>query len=161
MENKAFPLTKTGVPTASESTRREDVISTTAPILITTAIAAIFVFTAFLFLVYDKLVERRQHLVMNTAEKSTAIVSSLFPKSVHERLLQNQMSSGNGNKTFASDKKRVESFLTGKSDGIQERKPIADLFPYTTVFFADISGKFYRKRSHIIRIDFPGLTDIV
>lgn len=120
----------------------EDQNSTNAPILITVAVGAIFVFTAFLFFLYDKLVERRQNLVMNTAERSNAIVSSLFPRSVQDRLLGTQGNNRTVNKSFASDKRRVKSFLTGEEEQDDlEHKPIADLFPHTTVLFMDISGK--------------------
>jgi hypothetical protein len=43
------------------------------------------VFTSLVFLLYDRLVERRQK-VMSTAVQSSAIVSSLFPSQVRDRL---------------------------------------------------------------------------
>lgn len=124
----------------------EDTTTTNNPIFITIAVGAIFIFTGILFLVYDKLVERRQSLVMNTAEKSNAIVSNLFPKSVQDRLLNNPSGNNGLATSFASDKKRVKSFLTGGGDGGEDMgmTPIADLFPNTTVIFMDISGKFDR-----------------
>ena len=48
-------------------------------LVITFAVAGIFVFAIFMFLVYDRLVERRQKLILDKAVQSTAIVSSLFP----------------------------------------------------------------------------------
>lgn len=118
----------------------ESEVESSSPVLITAAVAAIFIFTAVLFLIYNWLVERRQILVMNTAEKSTALVSSLFPKNVQDRLLEAQNTSTQGSEGFTSDKKRVESFLSGNQEGSSSMKPIADLFPHTTVIFADISG---------------------
>jgi hypothetical protein len=44
------------------------------------AAVLIFVFTSLVFLLYDRLVERRQQKVMSTAMQSSAIVSSLFPR---------------------------------------------------------------------------------
>lgn len=111
----------------------EDVITSNVPVIFTICVGAIFIFTSLLFLVYNKLVESRQRLVMNTAEKSNAIVSSLFPKSVQDRLLENQNSNSDMHKSFASDKKRVTSFLTGDREDDMDMKPIADLFPHTTV----------------------------
>ena len=58
------------------------------PIVITFSVAMVFLFTIFMFLIYDWLVERRQKLVLAKATQSTAIVSSLFPKNVRDRLLQ-------------------------------------------------------------------------
>jgi hypothetical protein len=46
------------------------------------------VFTSLVFLLYDRLVERRQKKVMSTAVQSSAIVSSLFPSQVRDRLFQ-------------------------------------------------------------------------
>lgn len=101
-----------------------------------------------MFLLYDRLVERRQSLVMDKAERYTAVVSSLFPKAVRKRLMQD----GGGasgkekgkKKAFMSPKNRVKSFLnnTGNEDdeNAEDLKPIADLFLDATVLFADISG---------------------
>ena len=38
-------------------------------------------------MLYDRIVERRQALVLKTAVKSAAIVSSLFPENVRDRLM--------------------------------------------------------------------------
>ena len=51
---------------------------TKLPFVISLSIAAIFVFTIGMFLLYDRLVERRQSIVLARATQSTAIVSSLF-----------------------------------------------------------------------------------
>ena len=50
------------------------------PAIYTTVVVLIFFCTAMTFLVYDFLVERRQTKVMRTAERTTKIVASLFPK---------------------------------------------------------------------------------
>lgn len=51
---------------------------TNQAIVISLSIAAVFVFTILMFIVYDRLVERRQRIVLAKATQSTAIVSSLF-----------------------------------------------------------------------------------
>jgi len=88
-----------------------------------------------MFLVYDRMVERRQDIVMRQASKTTAIVSSLFPESVTKRLLAEK--SSNDDRKFLSPNKRLQTFLTsdGEDQQIMQAKPIADLFPYTTVLF--------------------------
>jgi hypothetical protein len=48
------------------------------PVIISLSIAAVFAFTIAMFLLYDRLVERRQKVVLARATHSTAIVSSLF-----------------------------------------------------------------------------------
>ena len=117
---------------------------TNAPIIVTFAVAMVFVFTAIMFILYDRLVERRQHIVLNKAATSTAIVSSLFPKNVRDRLMQVENTEDTCDKTgdFMAPHHRLKSFLTNKSNGEKDfgQKPIADLFPHTTVLFADISG---------------------
>ena len=51
---------------------------TSLPIILCLSISAIFIFTIAMFLLYDRLVERRQSIVLAKATQSTAIVSSLF-----------------------------------------------------------------------------------
>jgi hypothetical protein len=126
-------------------------IRTNSPAIITTAMALIFVFAITTFIVYNHLVERRQNIVLDSAEKSNAIVSSLFPQSIHERLLQSHANSVDPKMTrtggFFSNNRRIKMFLSGESVEDDEDdedeidvKPIADTFPHTSVFFADISG---------------------
>ena len=106
--------------------------NTSLPVLVTVIIILIFVFTAVMFLVYDRLVERRQRIVLNTAVKSSQIVSSLFPKQIRDRLFADEGMDGpvHGTKT------KLKSFLSGSGDdhateghGIGA-KPIADLCEY-------------------------------
>lgn len=67
--------------------------------------------------------------------RSNAIVNSMFPGDIRNRM-------------FADDKTKLKSFLNGKDsdnedpleDGEITSKPIADLFPETTIMFADIAG---------------------
>jgi hypothetical protein len=102
-------------------------------------VATIFVFTALMFLVYDRLVERRQRMILAKAVQSSAIVSSLFPKNVRDRLMQANENDKAGN--VAGSNHRLKSFLSGDSKQSEDNlQPIADLFPNCTVLFADISG---------------------
>jgi Adenylate and Guanylate cyclase catalytic domain len=103
------------------------------PVLVTFAVAVTMAFAVLLFIVYDRLVEKRQSIVLQTANQSSAIVSSLFPKSVTNRLLESALGSG------ASAKTRLKSFLSDCQDN-EGLQPIADLFLETTVLFADIAG---------------------
>lgn len=122
-----------------------DDYSTNNPVVVTCSVAITFVFMAAMFLLYDRLVERRQRLVMFKANQSTALVSSLFPKNVRDRLLAdtpdrnvNHIKSN----TFTSASRRVKTFLADGSTDKQHdgEQPIADLFPHATVMFADIAG---------------------
>ena len=102
------------------------------PLLITFAVAGCFAFTFILFIFYDRLVERRQRLVLRRAEQTTAIVQSLFPKSVAEKMIQHRDS-------LTSSTHTLSKFLSGED---ASNSVIADLFPECTVFFGDISGPF-------------------
>ena len=134
--------------TVYPSQAMKDEYVTPKPIVFTVVVVAIFLFTAALFLAYDWFVEHRQRLVMRKALQSGAIVSSLFPKAIQDRLMERQkeeQNKGKGDKnTYLSQTGRVKSFLNqeGDEDGqpLIDEKPIADLFPHTTVMFADITG---------------------
>ena len=109
---------------------------------------------------YDYLVTRRQKKVHDAAVKSAAIVSSLFPKEIRDRLYEVNEEKDDPKKIsgVGSGKKMLKGYLgdddkeNGNDDledsqtgaqGIPEvydTKPIADLFPRTTVMFADIAG---------------------
>lgn len=80
--------------------------------------------------------ERRQRLVLNTAAKSSAVVNSMFPEAVRDRLL---------NDDDEKEKKRakgVHFMNTGMNPGGADKSsaPIADFYPDTTILFADLVG---------------------
>lgn len=54
---------------------------TSFPLIMSLCIAGVFAFTIATFIFYDRLVERRQRIVLAKATQSTAIVSSLFVSS--------------------------------------------------------------------------------
>ena len=102
---------------------------TNLPVIITVVIVLIFVFTAVMFLIYDRLVERRQRIVMNTAIKSSNIVSSLFPRQIRDRLFAEE----GPDAPVQGTKTKLKSFLSGSGDQTDdqvmstEARPIADL----------------------------------
>ena len=103
----------------------------------TVAAALIFIFTSFVFLAYDCLVAYRQKIVMQRAEASSAIVSSLFPKNVRQSLYdendeKKKQEAGKNNFLNSSE---LRAGITPSSS-----KPIADEFDETTIFFADLVG---------------------
>jgi Adenylate and Guanylate cyclase catalytic domain len=126
--------------------------TTATPWIFALVAVMVFVLTAATFVLYDFWVERRQRVVMKTAVTTTALVASLFPEVVRERI----MPSGNENLPEETiPQNRLESFLNdgNKNDDVFDpqnvgassatnlgKKPIADLFPDTSVFFADIVG---------------------
>lgn len=77
---------------------------------------------------YDWYVERRQRIVLTSALKSNAVVASMFPKNVRDRLLENaSVGTGTKREEFALDEKEG---LISKS---VSSMPIADFYPETTV----------------------------
>lgn len=115
----------------------EEQYKTSTPAIYTTVVAMAFLVTAVLLFVYDVMVGRRQKKTMSTALRTNALVESLFPENVRERLLQD------AEKRERKNGKR-EGFTIGKNgilDKIESDDiPIADFFPNVTVMFADISG---------------------
>ena len=59
------------------------------PIILSIVVAVIFALMAVLFLIYDRNVQRRNRKMMETAVRTGALVSSIFPTTVRERLLEN------------------------------------------------------------------------
>ena len=78
-----------------------------------------FRFSSIVFCIYDRWVERRQEVVMQTAVQTRDIVSSLFPSNVRARL-------------YSSAKEAVSV--------AKVTKPVADTFAECTVAFIDIVG---------------------
>jgi Adenylate and Guanylate cyclase catalytic domain len=102
----------------------------------------IFAFTSVVFYLYDSKVESRQAKVMKSAVRTSAIVSSLFPSGVRDRLYttaephEMEQSHPSVNKTIKRFVRR-EDATTAPLD---QSMPIADIYPETTVLFGDIVG---------------------
>eukprot|EP00526_Cylindrotheca_closterium_P001661 CAMPEP_0113641374 /NCGR_PEP_ID=MMETSP0017_2-20120614/21721_1 /TAXON_ID=2856 /ORGANISM="Cylindrotheca closterium" /LENGTH=1133 /DNA_ID=CAMNT_0000552715 /DNA_START=78 /DNA_END=3479 /DNA_ORIENTATION=+ /assembly_acc=CAM_ASM_000147 len=98
----------------------------------TVAVVFIFGFTSMVFILYDFFVGRRQRTVMDRIMKQDKIVSDVFPTAIRERLYDGHKSSSGDDLLGPSDFERQTNNLT--------EAPLADLFPDTTVMFADIAG---------------------
>jgi hypothetical protein len=91
------------------------------------------------FFVYDQFVGRRNATLVKTALRSNAILSSLFPSNVRDGLFASQKSET----TSKLPKSRLKNYLStgdytergGDDDcgAAFKSKPIADLFPETTI----------------------------
>jgi class 3 adenylate cyclase len=147
------------------------------PVWWTLFVVAILLMTSVVFFLYDFFAQKRQFKYLASAAKSNAIVSSLFPAEVRDRLfgrdaepaeninpanfpessklrLQSYLNTGNNNPDTEegstgniSASERIEradknAIAQNASTGVDmyETKPIADLFPNTTIMFADIAG---------------------
>lgn len=113
---------------------------TSLPKILTALVAGILAFTIAVFFVYNRLVERRQKRVLNAAVRSNAIVSSIFPKQVRDRLEK---------EALLGTTTKLRGFLEA-DQGVDhddakgvlryKTKPIADFFSSATIFFADVEG---------------------
>jgi len=139
--------------------------NTDQPRIYSLAVSLVFLVTVISFIVYDCLVERRQKKLLDSAERSGKIVSSLFPAMVRDRLFNHATSlpdEANDEKKEEKGVKRIfkathvaentnrlkkfisqtgapesDDSLTAISGGAP---PIADLYNDCTVLFADIAG---------------------
>ena len=112
---------------------------TNAPFLYMAAIGGCFLVTAFIFVVYDCYSERRQSIVMASAEKTNAVVSELFPEKIRERLM-NQ--TDEIEKAGTENKSKEARFMMDQDESerniLQASRPIADFFEETSILFADL-----------------------
>ena len=99
-------------------------------------VVACFFVTTLVFVVYDLMVTRRNDKVMDTAEKTTAIVTSLFPSNVRDRIMEEAAQGANEKKKERESKKNAflattprQTDITGysPSEAIFGSRPIADL----------------------------------
>lgn len=125
------------------------------PVILALCAAAIFLFTSLVFLGYDRMVEHRQKLVATEAQRSGAIVDSLFPEAYRARLMQaNEKEEEKENSpkkkkaplSVEAKLAQLAQVMKGEVDaqslpsGDEDDEPIADLYDNCTVFFADIAG---------------------
>ncbi|CAB9523388.1 Receptor-type guanylate cyclase gcy (Partial), partial [Seminavis robusta] len=99
------------------------------------------------FVMYDYCVERRQRKVMQSAQQSGAVVASLFPEAVREKLYEELRQEKVAKEEEANKKsqlldankapqeQRMSSFDLATKSSVN-----AHLYPDCTLFFADIAG---------------------
>ena len=116
---------------------------TNKPVLFSVVVVIVFIFTMMVFIMYDCLVQYRQNKMMATAKRTNAIVSSLFPKNVRDRLMKEAEEQAKleleeqkkGSMFKAGAKSKLKDFLdedlgeAAKEGTLTDSKPIADLFP--------------------------------
>jgi hypothetical protein len=122
----------------------EDSFTTSQPLYMALTVVMVFFVTAVAFTIFDYLAKKRETRILNTAKKQNAIMSSLFPKSIKKQLMAEVEEHQFGKSKLSSfGKAGLRSFLNdeGRENlATTTDKPIADLFPETTIMFADISG---------------------
>jgi hypothetical protein len=111
----------------------EDFYMTSTPMNFTYVLVSTFVFTSFIFILYDLYVEKRQKIVYQKALQSTEVVNTLFPEAVRDRLFDDKEGAS------SSDKKKKDIHgLFGDDDasdhGEEEKhsSEIADVYENAT-----------------------------
>ena len=110
-----------------------------------------FVILIVSFFIYDRYVSKRNRKVVAVAAKTNEIVASLFPEAVRDRLFEDKTDDSKKEKGGKeTDEAMITKFLSGGAvmdDEVDEEeefmyksRPIADLYPQTTIMFADIAG---------------------
>eukprot|EP00980_Cylindrotheca_fusiformis_P010486 scaffold2324_cov116-Cylindrotheca_fusiformis.AAC.13 len=103
----------------------------------TSVVVVIFSFTVLVFLLYDFVVGRLQRKVMDRINKQDMIVANVFPSAIRDRIYQAQ---GNALQQSQIVDKSTNSVCSNNGTGEIEAAPLADLFPNTSIVFADIAG---------------------
>jgi hypothetical protein len=98
---------------------------TSQPAVFASTVALSFVLMAVVVLIYDQMITKRQEKTMKSALRSGALVASLFPENVRDRLMDEI--DAKQKKHGKDDEKKNESTSVLKS------RPIADFFPSTTL----------------------------
>lgn len=135
---------------------------TSNPMVYRGVVLAVFLSMVLIFVVYNCLVERSQKKVVQSAQRSDAIVRSLFPEAVRDRLYEDavkkealkrqrkdQWRNVDENGLVVAPKNTLKKMLNDGNDseslgssmhGGDSGDPIADLFPNCTILFADLAG---------------------
>ena len=83
----------------------------------------IILFTTGIFLLYNLFVEKRQQIVLDTVVKTKAVVKSLFPANVRDRLIEE------AGMNVGAETKAHPFIHRGERETKKSSKPITDFFP--------------------------------
>ena len=134
----------------------EEAYKSNEPWIYAVIVVGVLAFTSLAFVFYDCLVTNRQSRLLTTAKKQNAIVSSLYPKAIQKQLMDEvdvkhsgmskqtsfrmpSRGTRDGLNAFIAKDHTAENGMYGV-DAVTKSKPIADMFPETTIMFADIAG---------------------
>ncbi len=104
-------------------------------------IVVIFVVVIFLLCVYDLMVIARQRKIIHIAKQTNTLISSLFPKAVQKRILEDarkteklKLLSADEYDQVLGDDSKAKSVMEEHMKGQYQTKAIADYFPSATIF---------------------------
>jgi CHASE domain len=113
----------------------ESTHSTSTPAVYAVVIVMAFALVALTVLFYDYTVQRRQNHVMAATKRTNAIVTSLFPANVRDRILKDMENQVENDFDYY---KNLDA--NNPHQSASNARPIADLYPDATILFADIVG---------------------
>ena len=131
---------------------------TRAPIIYTCCVASVFLFTTFMFVFYNWLVERRNTVLLKSANDTNAIVRNIFPKGFRDQILQqdstidvNSQDENHWltNMVGVAPKSGLADFLHGEGPiqvGAYRSKPLAELYPESTILVRTALRSKYETR---------------
>jgi Adenylate and Guanylate cyclase catalytic domain len=108
-------------------------------------VVAVFLFMAAAFCMYDRFVRRRNDKIIGEAARSNGIIASLFPSQIRDRLFAESERPKVRARSTLKDEMQTDGLLgetagNDEEDSVFKSVPIADLFPETSILFADIAG---------------------
>ena len=103
-------------------------------------VGATFVIVALIFFIYDKLSNKLNGKVRAAAERSLAVVSSIFPENVRDRVMASSDDAERNCTLTTPGKVKELSDSMGEKIEAESSVAIADLYPDVTIMFADIAG---------------------
>jgi class 3 adenylate cyclase len=130
------------------STKLRNTYITNKPLLYAGVMIMSSLVTAALFIFYDCMVNRRQNKTMAGAARTQAIVTSLFPKEIGKKMVEDayNTNAGQDNTWKKGDKPGLQSIMgaNGKvyryANSSKTSRPLAELFPEATIMFGDLVG---------------------
>ena len=123
-----------------------DFFYSVVPVFVAALAGGSFLLIFLAFLVYDRSMYRKNANITRFAEKSNAIVATLFPTTFRDRLMEESNQAGVEMAPMDVETGRRRSsreFIVDKSSNDETEfgdKPIAELYPETTIMMADLVG---------------------
>jgi len=118
----------------------EDSYHTMLPLIYAMALVVCFIVTASVFIMYDFIVSRRHAKLMASAGYTNRVLSSMFPKSMRDRILNDAMAHASPTKLKKENDKELTTSVLSDGYDSEGGSAIAEFYPMVTVMFADIVG---------------------
>jgi hypothetical protein len=146
---------------AYPTTDFEDEYVSNAAWIYSACVIGVFFAAAAVFACYDCIVQSRQAKLLTAAQQTSAIVAEIFPKNVQKRIIEekeqramhnSRSSMHNSRSNILGPKSELKNLIGQEETNLNYKgKPIADLFPETTIMFADVRFERFGRRCIVAR----------